>query len=1092
MTVMGDNSDISGRTTPNSELNGTRQRRLSISAPQLVLGASATDLVEIEPERDMKEVSRFRRSSSLSSPRRTDDFFPKEENEKEGSSIPGIVMPERTTPETMAVIAPSSVENNKGKQSKSPKANGKVQAKNESLLSVHSKQSRPLPKKVKGKVYDVSFLAPVPAANLKNVPMGIATRTMRSQSDRSVSSVPELQLHDTAEYDAPSEEEPSTELQDKISEALTEDHQKLLYMIYLYSFGDKGQETWLRRLSLLVLIYEGILAKVFDYDYAPSPVRVANALVYVNISQEGRDDIDDLREEKFINGLKLSSTDHANQTCYRIAEGCEKIIGKIPRKYKKVVDDLVYAPGTLDLITVQWTGSEFVLAASGGYTCRSTITDIEDVSYVCSPYLPDVLLRHASRKLSSNAGKAGYVFGGAHSIRDTLDEVIHLDNVSLLIGEWVPFGSNHIVSLNDKLGSAERIQGGLFTSEVDSEFDPLLQQAVTGLTSVKILDFDQVFHLSFEAEINYKELPGIVQVESLGAHVRLDGTVCYGLHVDSVMDRIKDHISLDHLARLLTDVHQDSSYVMNSLLNPYQKSLMDTVFLGYSLAREKFNIIIADKISPFASAETYLDREAHENELCQVIGDVQTCHFLSDVDLLIIGRSGVLMAGPNAREHENLLLAYMSLNSRDIFLRSYWHRTFIFDDVMGTIRELILRHDENPLSIPRIRHLLSMSSRELILIESVLGYLHESLTTFHMPKEPTTESGSKLYKILKLQVIHAQLKLRVQDMVKNVHGSRQEIHGLREMADIVSETYMFKLSEAMHNNTRNLEDVFRSNERSSSSLRIMQVILVGSLAFDILDRITGDWSIRDTAWGTMTLDVILAVPFAWFFFNMFFWIFLALALWFLMRYLSNRSLEVTSVRIKVNASMNSEAFQHYLQDSTIQQQDFEQDPISEVRKYTWLETKRKKFANTRPRVEVAIDERNKFLLWGYMQTTRNHFAIKDWELRDLFLEEMVKSGVISFPDAQKLKSAIVNTDQSIFIEEPEQFPIEDVQSRKLSNISNDIFSRRSSVHSQSSLSGMQNAPVASRQGSDASVSSGGRRLPSANAKPPIPRKFRNV
>ena len=27
---------------------------------------------------------------------------------------------------------------------------------------------------------------------------------------------------------------------------------------------------------------------------------------------------------------------------------------------------------------------------------------------------------------------------------------------------WIPFGSNQIVSLNDKLGSADRCQGGMF------------------------------------------------------------------------------------------------------------------------------------------------------------------------------------------------------------------------------------------------------------------------------------------------------------------------------------------------------------------------------------------------------------------------------------------------------------------------------------------------------------------------------------------------------------------------------------------------------------------------------------------------------
>jgi hypothetical protein len=71
---------------------------------------------------------------------------------------------------------------------------------------------------------------------------------------------------------------------------------------------------------------------VFDYDYAPvseqvvSLTRVAfieikgNRRVYLNISQEGRDDIDDLREVSAINGLKLSSQEYQSITAYQVSD----------------------------------------------------------------------------------------------------------------------------------------------------------------------------------------------------------------------------------------------------------------------------------------------------------------------------------------------------------------------------------------------------------------------------------------------------------------------------------------------------------------------------------------------------------------------------------------------------------------------------------------------------------------------------------------------------------------------------------------------------------------------------------------------------
>ena len=41
----------------------------------------------------------------------------------------------------------------------------------------------------------------------------------------------------------------------------------------------------------------------------------------------------------------------------------------------------------------------------------------------------------------------------------------------------------------------------------------------------------------------------MVQVETFGVSLNAEGTCFYGMQVEAVMDRIKDNISLDHLAR---------------------------------------------------------------------------------------------------------------------------------------------------------------------------------------------------------------------------------------------------------------------------------------------------------------------------------------------------------------------------------------------------------------------------------------------------------------------------------------------------------------------------------------------------------------
>jgi hypothetical protein len=80
----------------------------------------------------------------------------------------------------------------------------------------------------------------------------------------------------------------------------------------------------------------------------------------------------------------------------------------------------------------------------------------------------------------------------------------------------------------------------------------------------------------------------------------------------------------------------------------------------------------------------------------------------------------------------------------------------------------------------------------------------------------------------------------VKDLDKNIKSAQHELDALRESTDVISETQMFRVQEALQANTKNLEDVFRSGERQSNSLEILQAILSGTLAFELLDRVTGE------------------------------------------------------------------------------------------------------------------------------------------------------------------------------------------------------------------------------------------------------------
>ncbi len=84
------------------------------------------------------------------------------------------------------------------------------------------------------------------------------------------------------------------------------------------------------------------------------------------------------------------------------------------------------------------------------------------------------------------------------------------------------------------------------------------------------------------------------------------------------MNHGADNVSLDLMSRLLMDIQNDSSRIIDSLVSEYQRSMLDVVFYGDRASRDKFNIILSEMINPKMTAELYLDGKEHESEIKQV------------------------------------------------------------------------------------------------------------------------------------------------------------------------------------------------------------------------------------------------------------------------------------------------------------------------------------------------------------------------------------------------------------------------------------------------------------------------------------------
>jgi len=568
------------------------------------------------------------------------------------------------------------------------------------------------------------------------------------------------------------------------------------------------------------------------------------------------------------------------------------------------------------------------------------VTDIEDVSYVSSPFLPENIRTAWGKAMSSNAHRAHESAVGNSNLKDELSEAIRLSNVSVLVGEWVPFGSNNVVSLNERLGSLDRCQGGLFTALIDKTPLNTNFKVPTGLTSVRVIDFDLVHFVNIEAQINFPEESGIVQVESFGVHMNMDGTVFNGLKVESIMDRMANNISIDLLARVLVDVQLDSSKILDDLLSGYQRGLLDMIFLGDAASRTKYNVIVADAVHPKLPARSYLDRGVFENELKQILGEIYTAEDVSGEDIIIIGKDGLLFAGPNASSLESFLLYFTSLICREIFVRNFFQRTFILTDTLAKVRQLALQYKQDPDNISRLQTAISEASRDLIMLEETLSYLAESLEDLLVPDAPKDTKGKKLHKTLNCKGMNHAIKLRVEDMAKLVAGAGHQLQSLQQNAAIITTTQLENVFRNIDSNTKYLVDSSAASERSSASLAVMQVVLAGGFCFQILDRLAGgSFNIGQPAWvySWVYEPLIARTPGLWFAWNMAWLLCCSYSLIRMMRWLSFAASGSLSLKVKLNKKIHLEGLHTFFSTKYVDLINADVEPHTAYKEVEWEE-----------------------------------------------------------------------------------------------------------------------------------------------------------
>ena len=95
-------------------------------------------------------------------------------------------------------------------------------------------------------------------------------------------------------------------------------------------------------------------------------------------------------------------------------------------------------------------------------------------------------------------------------------------------------------------------------------------------------------------------------------------------------------------------------------------------------------------------------------------------------------------------------------------------------------------------------------------------------------------------KVLNLPRLRESILYRIIDMKKNIDGASQTLATLRVMTDYITEQESHRMLQSISSNTKALEDVMKASERSSIGIEMVEYILAGGVAFDVIDTFKPD------------------------------------------------------------------------------------------------------------------------------------------------------------------------------------------------------------------------------------------------------------
>jgi hypothetical protein len=585
------------------------------------------------------------------------------------------------------------------------------------------------------------------------------------------------------------------------------------------------------------------------------------------------------------------------------------------------------------------------------------------------------------------------------TIEDELEELTFLSDVNIFIAEYIPFGSNHIIAFNEELDSLGAVEGGLLTSNIDQEPKKSTFQVQEELTNVVVKKFDPNDFIQFEAEISFENVGEVIQEECFGVHIDSPGRVLYGCNLRELVGKTGFH-SLDNISRVIADLVADSSQMMMNLLSTYQRRLLELVYFDKPLQRNKFIILTAKEIKPNEDSGFYMAEDGYRNELNQIVNQVFKSINLSDGGKCFFGSEGLVLISSDVEDYEEILSIIGFYQGLDVFQKNYFSKMFMLWDEVGDARNKLDESGHNPNALGEAQSILSRVSAAVVLMNELLQFMDtavDGVMTEYEKIQPLTPKQLELIEFIDLTDTIEKAKTRIKDAALIVAGLKDEIQGVNGLIATLSERQMRQMNEALKDSITSMDEMTRASERTGVALNILEVVLTGAIAFDVLILFIGDWpgnSESYLAWATEHPIVMSLIAITAFLLT-------GYGILKLISHLEAKSEPNIRVALKLGAIFKPENFKAYVESLDITQ---EQETIrlgSRIHEYIWDDDDTDKWLGNEVGISMYVDITNKILLAINVNIDAPHNITTD-QASSIMLKELLEAGVITEDQIEEL------------------------------------------------------------------------------------------